>query len=262
VLAACGGRSEGPASAPADTTTPPVPPAPAAGPTSSAAPRISGSISVLRAGAELAASASFPLAGSDAAEALGPGCALRTSNGSALVSVSAGTVVVDVTGGSSLKLSYDATTRAYENATFEGAVPAGSPLAIHASGSADVPAFDTTITAAAEATLIEPSEGTSIGQDAADLDVTWTPMEEPIFVVSVQLANTTIACRFGSSTGHGVVPSALLRQAVKASGGTACAGSCASVSVFTGHTTQVTAGAYDVFVTGSAVSSRALTLAR
>jgi hypothetical protein len=218
---------------------------------------------LLSAGGQLAVSAMFPVAGTPAAETLDSSCISRTDGGSVTDSVSAGDIVVQVpTGGRSLTLSYDAGKRAYDDAALEGIVPAGSPVEIRAAGAADVPAFAVTSAAAEEAKLAAPLEGATILHEATDLDVAWTPMQEQLLVVSLQIAETTISCRFGATTGHGVVPSALIRQAIKAAEGSTCIGSCVSVSVFTGHTTKVGAGAYDVFVTNGANVSRVLTLAK
>ena len=262
LVVGCGGRAdESGQPIPAASSTPPTADV---SPSAPAGPARSGNISLTSAGGRLAVSAHFPLAGAPAAQTLGPECISRTdATGSALESVSAGEIVVNLpSGGRTLKLSYDATKRAYEDASLEGAVAAGSPVTIRVAGTADVPAFDVTGAAAETAQLAEPLEGATLARDSTDLEVMWTPMEEPLLVVSLQIGDTTISCRFGASTGRGVVPAALIRPAVKAAEGIACVGPCVSLSVFTGHTTKVTAGAYDVFVTHSALVSHGLTLAK
>jgi hypothetical protein len=165
-------------------------------------------------------------------------------------------------GARTLRLSYDAAKRAYDDASFDGTVAAGSPVTIHAAGTTDVPAFDVTGAAAEPAQLAEPLEGAALASDASDLEVKWTPMKEPLLVASLQIGDTTISCRFGASTGRGVVPGALIRPAVAAADGLACVGPCVNLTLFTGHTTKVTAGAYDVFVTNGAVVAHGLTLAK
>jgi len=260
-LSACGGK-EGTSTDRADAVTPGVPGTAAPAPPATMAPTLAGNISLVGARGQFGASAFFPVAPTPT-EPLGPGCVSRTSSGTASDGASAGDIVVDVKGGArSLTLSYDAARGTYDDASFEGVVPAGSAIALHAAGSPSVPAFDATAATAAEAHIDQPLDGAGLSRDATDLEVAWTPMQEPLLVVSVQIANTTIVCRFEATTGHGVVPSALIRKAVRAAEGTSCAGACASLSIFTGHTTKVTAGAYDILVTSGANVSRVLTLAK
>lgn len=263
LLVACGGRAEGSGSPTGGATSTPEAPPSAMEPASP--PRLSGNISLIRAGDRLAVSALFPLAGAPTAVPLGPDCISRPATSSGpLDSASAGEIIVDAPSGDlSLRLCYDATKRAYDDATFEGAVPAGSPITVHASGTVDVPAFDVTGEAAEAAKLAEPPQGASIARDSNDLAVTWTPMQEPLLVASLQIGDTTISCRFDAPTGHGVVPGALIRTAVKAvAKDTSSVSPWVSLSLFTGHTTTVTSGSYDVFVTHGAFVAHGLMLAK
>lgn len=261
-LVACGGRADGSGGPTGGATS--IPEAPPSAMAPASAPRLSGNISLIRAGDRLAASALFPLAGAPPAVPLGPDCISRTAASGALDSASVGEIIVDLASGDlALKLSYDATKRAYDDATFEGAVPAASPITIHASGSADVPAFDVTGAAAEAAELAEPRQGASIARESNDLAVTWTPMQEPLLVASLQIGDTTISCRFDAPTGHGIVPGALIRNAVKAvADDTSWVSPWVSLSLFTGHTTMVTSGAYDVFVTHGAFVAHGLMIAK
>lgn len=260
-LVACGGK-ERPSIDHADAVPPDAPGTAAPTPPAPTAPTLAGNISLLSVGGQFGASAFFALAPSPT-EPLGPGCTSRTSSGDASDSASAGDIVVDLERGArSLRLTYDDANHTYDDASLEGIVRAGSAITLHAAGTASVPAFDATAATAAEAHLVQPLDGAALSRDATDLEVAWTPMQEPLFVVSVQIVDTTISCRFDASTGHGVVPSTLIRKAVLAAEATSCTGACTSLSVFTGHTTKVTAGAYDVFVTSGANVSRVLTLAK
>ncbi len=156
LVVGCGGRAdESGQPIPAASSTPPTADV---SPSAPAGPARSGNISLTSAGGRLAVSAHFPLAGAPAAQTLGPECISRTdATGSALESVSAGEIVVNLpSGGRTLKLSYDATKRAYEDASLEGAVAAGSPVTIRVAGTADVPAFDVTGAAAETAQVVWP----------------------------------------------------------------------------------------------------------
>lgn len=263
LLSACGRIEETPEVPSPAPSTPPDPSPPAV----VTAPTLQGSISFWSFNGALDAHASFPTTLPPPSTSIGPGCSMAndtTREASVEDDANAGDIViVPPDAAKSLTLSYDAAKRAYEPASTDGWVLGGPPVRVHANGAAGVPAFDTTVAAAADVRFEAPLEGAPLSPEGGDLDVRWSKTEAPLFVVTLFAAGGSVECSFQSSAGHGVIPSALVRQATTLPAGHPCTGTCsATLGISAGDTTRVIAGRYDVFVTHGTQVVRALTLAK
>ena len=169
---------------------------------------------------------------------------------------SAGDIVIDIpasSGATSSTLSFDRATKRYEPITITGVkgevLPKGdAPIHVHARG-ASVPAFDVTVPAAFEMSILEPAEGAVLSKSSGDLLVRWTDGGNDYVFTSLTIADATVSCTFPASARQGAIPAALVTQAFESSNAKGCAGKCVSLFVTALRSTRVKAGDIDVSVT-------------
>ena len=140
---------------------------------------------------------------------------------------------------------YDAAKRAYGEGDATGSVRAGAPIVVRGSGGQGVPAFEGQVDSLAKLPILAPREGDTI-QPTDDLVVRWSFTDnEPVFV-ELGGSSKLVVCQFAAASGTGIVPRALVQEALASASGANA--KSASISVRRSRSTHVIAGTFDVEV--------------
>lgn len=246
-LAACGGTaSTDPSPSPSSTEPPPASTPPGD-------PTHFGGVGLSSSDGTFIGSAGFD---QGSGTKLSDGCVLTIGDGQtkATTSKTAGDLAVDIPTSTprTLTIAYDASKKSYGFAQVDGVDAITKPIRVRAPGTADVPAFDTTVPAAQPITITSP-ESIVLSKTSDDIVVTWSASDNEDVILQLTVAENGVACRFPAKDQRGVIPKSLVQQAVAkhAESGIACAGTCSLLSVIGMRSTSIVVHDWRFFVSHS-----------